>query len=184
MRSCRQPSWISPYPPTNPPSPHNIPNRRPRGHGRHQQRRLHRPLHHQPRPLGRFTNYHLWVRPLVLPPLVFPSLLAHHSLNTSYTPSAALSLLALLLYAIFLVLYIVRLLRPPCLRLHVAAGGVGDGKTISTRPFTILAIATIVFEIVGYAFRIQSASPRSFVGVSHNLSSIVHFPLPLGIPSG
>ena len=97
-------------------------------------------------------------------PLLFPQSPETDD-ETSYTPSAALSLLALVLYAFFLILYIVRLLRPRCLDLRFSSVG---ARRISTRPFTILTVFTVAFEIVGYAFRIQSASPGSFVGVSYD----------------
>ncbi|KAL9129976.1 MAG: hypothetical protein Q9217_001734 [Psora testacea] len=74
-----------------------------------------------------------------------------------YTPTLALNVLALILYALLLLLHIYRLAL--------------TRRNKTTRAFSTLALITAVFEIVGYVFRLRSSPPP--VGNPYNVINFV-----------
>ncbi len=123
--------------------------------------RLRRPLDPEPQRPQRRPHHNLWVSaPCLRFPLAFCTVFQFILTNLfiplpsnlksskprltpfrSYTPHTALSALALALYALLLLLHIYRLFTT---RLYV---------------FSSLLLTTIVFELVGYVFRLRSSPP-------------------------
>ena len=84
-----------------------------------------------------------------------------------YTPHLALNILALILYGIFFFVYIYHLFASFFRRVTSSS----TPARPTSRPFTILILIAIIFEVVGYAFRLQSSPPP--VGDPYNVINFV-----------